>query len=43
MPTVFSFKYFLMGPQNSTSLKYWTNDEPEFMTGTFFQYQDIAI
>ena len=22
-----------MGPQNSKSLKYWANDEPEFMTG----------
>ena len=42
MPIVFSFKYFLMGPQNSISSKYWSNDEPEFMTGTFFQYQDIA-
>ena len=42
MPIVFSFKYFLMGPQNSTSLKYWANDEPEFVTGTFSQYQDIA-
>ena len=31
-----------MGPQNSTSLKYWANDEPEFVTGTFSQYQDIA-
>ena len=35
MPIVFSFKHFLIGPQNSKSLKYWTNDEPGFMTGLF--------
>ena len=33
MSTVFSFFHFLMGPQNSESLKYWANDEPGFMTG----------
>ena len=35
MPIVFSFKHFLIGPQNSKSLKYWANDEPGFMTGLF--------
>ena len=31
-----SIVFFLMGPHNSKSLKYWPNDEPGFMTGLFY-------
>ena len=30
------FKHFLMGPWNCSSLKYWANDEPGFMTDLFY-------
>ena len=36
MSIVFSSYDFLMGPQNSKSLKYWANDKPGFMTGLFY-------
>ena len=32
IPTVI----FLIGPQNSKSLKHWANDEPGFMSGLFY-------
>ena len=35
MSIVFSVYHFLMGPQNSKSLKYWANGEPGFKTGLF--------
>ena len=31
MSIKFSFKDFLVGHQNSKSLKYWANDEPGFI------------
>ena len=36
MSKVFSIYYFYIDPENSKSLKYWTNDKPRFMTGLFF-------
>ena len=33
---------FLTGPQNSKSLKYWTNGEPGFMTGLFYSTKQFV-
>ena len=38
---MFSIYHFLTGPQNSKTLKYWTNDESGF-DWPILQYQDIA-